>query len=120
MIDPNDKEVVNALILRNDVKDMLLLSISAALNCTDLDWAEHICIELSMHEDNQVRGNAILSFGHLARIFGVLNDPRIKNIVKQGLCSDDKYVHSQAITAAYDLSDFLGWDLSEGNGSDTP
>lgn len=92
MIDPNDKEAVNNIMLKNDANELSLLSISTALNCTDLDWAEHICIKLSMHENNQVRGNAILSFGHLARIFGVLNDPRIIDIVKQGLCSENKYV----------------------------
>ena len=59
--------------------------------------------------DPLVRGNALLSFGHLARRFGELPRDPVYTLVAQGLSDHDAYVRGQADAAADDLGQFLGW-----------
>jgi hypothetical protein len=86
--------------------------IAAALYEDDFDTAYGACVQLSSHPDEVVRGNAILGFGHLARLFGRLGD-EAPAIVKQGLIDVSAYVRGQAYAAAGDLHHFLGLDLRE-------
>jgi hypothetical protein len=86
--------------------------IAAALYEDDFDTAYGACVQLSSHPDEVVRGNAILGFGHLARLFGRLGD-EAPPIVKQGLIDASAYVRGQAYAAAGDLHHFLGIELRE-------
>ena len=86
--------------------------IAAALYEDDFDIAYGACVQLSSHPDEVVRGNAILGFGHLARLFGRLGD-EAPAIVKQGLIDASAYVRGQAYAAAGDLHHFLGLELRE-------
>lgn len=69
--------------------------IAAALYEDDFDTAYEACVQLGSHPDEVVRGNAILGFGHLARLFGRLGD-EAPAIVKQGLIDASAYVRGQA------------------------
>ena len=72
---------------------------------------EEVCTELA-HRDEVVRGNAILSFGHLARRFGEFdNGPNIKGLVEAALVHPSQYVRQQAWAAAGDLAFFLEWQI---------
>lgn len=86
--------------------------IAAALYEDDFDTAYDACIQLSSHPDDVVRGNAILGFGHLARLFGRLGN-EAPAIVKRGLIDTSSYVRGQAHAAAGDLQHFLGIDVHE-------
>lgn len=97
-IEANDPDVLGPMI------------IAAALYEDDFDVAYDACLKLSSHPDEVVRGNAILGFGHLARLFGRLGD-EAPSIVKRGLVDDSNYVRGQAYAAAGDLQLFLGIEL---------
>ena len=49
--------------------DQLAVAVlSAALFSEDRDWAEDVCARVAMHSHFNVRGNAILGLGHIARV----------------------------------------------------
>jgi hypothetical protein len=98
---------------RNDTKVLPSMIIAAALQEQDGDFARTACMRLSQHPDEIVRGNAILGFGHLARLHGKLGKPEIA-IVQRGLHDPSDYVRGQANAAADDLKQFLGVDLLAG------
>lgn len=97
-IEANDPNVLGPMI------------IGAALYEDDFDTVYDACLKLSSHPDEVVRGNAILGFGHLARLFGRLGD-EAPSIVRRGLVDDSDYVRGQAYAAAGDLQHFLGIEL---------
>jgi hypothetical protein len=84
--------------------------IAAALEEEDREFVEQACVRLSAHADEVVRGNAILGFGHLARLFGELGD-EAPAMVARGLQDSSAYVRGQAYAAAGDLKHFLGIEV---------
>jgi hypothetical protein len=62
--------------------------------------------------DEVARGNAILGFGHLARLFGRLGDES-PGIVKRGLVDTSTYVRGQAYAAAGDLQNSLSIEVRD-------
>ncbi|HVV82145.1 MAG TPA: hypothetical protein VHE35_03670 [Kofleriaceae bacterium] len=63
-------------------------------------------LRLSAHRDEIVRGNAILAFGHLARLFRRASDEGV-SIVRRALRDPSPYVRGQAWAAASDLRHYL-------------
>jgi hypothetical protein len=59
--------------------------LSAALYSDDPVRAEDVCAPLSNHEHFNVRGNAIVGFGHIARIHRELTESRVKPIIEAAL-----------------------------------
>lgn len=96
----------------NDPSVLGPMIIAAALYEDNFDTAYDACVKLGSHPDEVVRGNAILGFGHLARLFGRLGD-EAPSIVKRGLVDDSSYVRGQAHAAAGDLQHFLDIELRE-------
>ncbi len=97
-------------ISANDVEKLGPMIVAAALHEEDFDFVQRICIQLSSHSDEIVRGNAVLGFGHLARLFEALSDEAI-DIVRDRLRDPSSYVRGQAHAAAGDLSHFLGVEV---------
>jgi len=114
-IEPLSKHEVESAILRNDPDELLHAVLSAALYSDDPDWAEAICLRLAKHEHFNVRGNAILGLGHLARIHGQLNESLIKPLIEAALRDESEYVRSQADAAADDVDLFLKWKVDRSN-----
>ncbi|MEM8875620.1 MAG: hypothetical protein AAGD32_15345 [Planctomycetota bacterium] len=99
---------VEGAIAENDLGKLSNIVIAVSMYATDLQEAESLCARLATHEDENVRGNAILGFGHLARRFGKLNLPNVKEIIESGLQDKSEYVRGQAWAAADDVAHFLG------------
>ena len=74
-IDPVTNDDAEAVLVRNDPDELLLVAIAVGMYSDDLTWSEDFCLRLAEHPHVNVRGNAILSFGHLARRFGTLEKP---------------------------------------------
>jgi len=110
-IEPRTKEAVESAISRNDPNELLYAVLSAALYSDDLDWAEGVCLQLAEHEHFNVRGNAILGFGHLARIHRRLDEGRVKLLIEAALEDESEYVRGQAESAADDVEFFLKWKV---------
>jgi len=98
------------LALRDDVPETLCRAVIAiSMHESDRRWAEDLCIKLSSHRHFNVRGNAVLGFGHIVRIHGQLDEDVVHPIIAAALHDPDEYVRGQAISAADDTAFFLGW-----------
>ena len=98
--------------LERDVPIELQQSIlDVTLECEDREWAECCCAQLARHRNANVRGNALLGLGHLARRFGRLDRNRVKRLIEVGLYAHNEYVRERAESAADDLETFLSWSF---------
>lgn len=97
-------------IANDDVEALISMIIAAALYEDDFDFVQRACVELSSHADENVRGNAVLGFGHIARLFERLSNEAI-DIVRNHLDDPSDYVRGHAYSAASDVSHFLGIEV---------
>ena len=65
---------IESAILRNEPRELSRAVLSAALYFDDPQLAQAICIRLSDHANANVRGNAVLGFGHIARVHRQLTE----------------------------------------------
>ena len=103
-------EALRDAIAKDDPAVLAPMIVGAALYEEDFDVVYRACVRLSTHSDEVVRGNAVLGFGHLARLFGRLGD-EAPEIVKRSLEDRSEYVRGQAYAAASDLENFLGLQI---------
>ena len=103
---------VNAALLRNDPEELKLASLTLALSDLDFNFTQTVCIRLCSSENGRVRGNALVSLGHLARRFRHLEEQAVKPIVEAGLQAADGYVRMSAKSAADEIHQFLHWQIS--------
>ena len=104
-------EEVAAAIARDNPEELVSVPIAVALDPPSRVWAERILVRLAAHPDSNVRANALLGFGHLARIYRYLNRRVVGPIIEAGLEDPDPSVRGKARTAAEDIEWFLGWVL---------
>ena len=102
---------VEAAITRNDPDELLHIAVGVSMSAPDLAWAQEICLRLACHPHVNVRGNAVLGFGHLARRFGQLDEERVKPIIDAALHDPSDYVRGHADSAASDVTQFLKWHV---------
>jgi len=105
-------EDVTEALGRNDPEELELVSVTLAITSPDQHFAEDVCLKLALHEHNKVRGNAVMSLGHLARRFRQLNEGAVKPIVEAALQEPDDYVRVRAKSAADEIHQFLGWNIA--------
>jgi hypothetical protein len=101
---------VEAVMARGIPDELLYVPIVVGMNAggCDREWVERICLTLASHPDFNVRGNAILGFGHIARTCHVLNTEVIVPVIADALNDPDEYVRGHADDAAWDLHVYLG------------
>jgi hypothetical protein len=112
LIEPVSRTEADAALDRNDADELSCVAIAVALHSEDLSWAQNLCIRLATHVHYNVRGNAILGFGHLARRFRTLDRDRVHSLIERALSDSDEWVRGQAEAAADDVELFLGWKLA--------
>jgi hypothetical protein len=83
----------------DEAAKLSLVVLSVALFSDDFERAENFCVRFSKHEHFNVRGNAIQGFGHIARIYGKLNEASIKPIIVTALKDENEDVRGNAIDA---------------------
>ena len=110
---------VEAVLDRGDPNELLYVPIVVGMNAADCEqaWAEEICFRLVDHPHFNVRGNAILGLGHIARTCRQLDLSRALPVISQALSDSHKYVRGHAGSAACDLHMYLvvavpGYDLA--------
>ena len=99
--------------LRNNDPDALRYAV-IAISMYDRDWhyAQALCVRLSTHPDCNVRGNAILGFGHISRVHHQLDRALVQPIIEAALTDAHEYVRGHAWDAAEETSHFLGWQYN--------
>lgn len=100
---------IETVILRDNPNELLYAVLSAAIYSDDSVWAEDVCIRLAAHEHYNVRGNAILGFGHIARIHEKLDEAKVKPLIESALEDESEYVRGQAEGTKDDVKFFLRW-----------
>ena len=108
-LDTFSERDVEAAIARNADDELLFVPITVALAMDDVAYAQLVCSRLAAHGQAAVRGNAVMSFGHLARRFRVLDEEMVRPIVEAALMDEDEYVRMSAKSAADEIHQFLGW-----------
>jgi len=103
---------VRAAIDRNDLEELPLVPITVAMTCPELGPAMDVCIELAGSRITAVRGNALVSLGHLARRFRSLDESRVRPLIEAGLADPDETVRVLAKSAADEIHQFLHWTIS--------
>jgi hypothetical protein len=103
---------IDAAIERNDLQELQLVSVTVALACPDRQSAQDACLRLSLHAHHKVRGNAVMSLGHLARRFRALDEQTVKPLIESALHDADEYVRTRAKSAADEIHQFLGWSIA--------
>ncbi len=103
---------VNAAITRNDPDELQFVSITIALSSSESALAQEVCLKLSTHEHHKVRGNAVMSLGHLARRFRSLDEYKVRPILESALHDQDEYVKMLAKSAADEIQQFLHWKIA--------
>lgn len=71
-----------------------------------------VCIHLAQHFDIEVRANALLGFGHLARRFKGLDLKRASSCIAAALLDPDPSVRQSAEWAATDILLYRGTVIS--------
>lgn len=102
---------IEAAIRRNHPDELPLVPITIALVSVDRESAEDTCLLLASHENPEVRGNAVVCLGHLARRFRTLDEKRVRPVIESALRDNDEYVRSNAKSAADEIHQFLGWHI---------
>jgi len=105
------RDDVDAAITRNDPDELQLVSITVALSSSELALAQEVCLKLCAHEHFKVRGNAVMSLGHLARRFRSLDEYKVKPFLESALNDKDEYVKTLAKSAADEIHQFLHWQI---------
>lgn len=100
-------EDVHAALARGIPEELLYVPIVISMDPPDCEWAQEICISLTSHSHFNVRGNAILGLGHLARTCRWLDLSRVLPLVSAALEDEHEYVRGHATDAASDISHYL-------------
>lgn len=105
---------VEQALARQNPNELLYVPIVVGMNAPDCDreWAENICFNLAQHSNFNVRGNAILGLGHIARTCGVLNLEKSIPLIVRALNDPNEYVRGHAEDAANDFKVYLGVSIS--------
>ena len=111
VIEPVDRHVAEAALRRDDPDELLFVVLSVALHEPDPEWAQEFCLRLSSHPHFNVRGNAVLGLGHIARIHGELDPARAKPVIEAALRDEHEFVRGQAHSAKDDAELFLKWSF---------
>ena len=101
---------VEAVLVRGDPAELLYVPIVVGMNAPGCEqaWAERVCFELAGHPHFNVRGNALLGLGHIARTCRQLDLGRAVPMIAQALADPNDYVRGHANDAACDLHMYLG------------
>jgi len=111
-LNPITKNDVNAALLRNDPGELQFVSLTLALSDLDFNFTQTVCIRLCSSEHNKVRGNALVSLGHLAGRFRALDELTVKPIIESALQDANEYVRMSAESAADEIHQFLHWQIT--------
>jgi len=106
---------VEVVLARGEPSELLFVPIVVGMSADqcEREWAEGICFQLARHPNFNVRGNAILGLGHIARTCRALNTEAALPLISQALADPHAYVRGHAVEAASDLLVYLNVRVPE-------
>jgi hypothetical protein len=108
-------EDVDAVLVRADPAEVLYVPIVVGMNAQEAgcEWAQTICHRLTSHAAAQVRANAILGLGHIARTCRQLNLELAIPAIERGLRDETFAVRQNAREVTAELQVFLGTHFNQ-------
>lgn len=106
---PQTPEAIEQVVRHGPLDDLRWLPVGLSLDPPEGVDVQGLCLRLSRHCDPWVRGNALMAFGHLARVTGELDPERVKPVLQEGLKDESGLVSSRAADAISDIRIYLGW-----------
>jgi len=106
-------EAVEQALRDDDTEALLRAVIGVSMHADDWRYAQDLCIRLSSHAHFNVRGNAVLGFGHVARVHRRLDRALVQPIIQAALRDKSDYIRGQAVCAKDDTAFFLEWHYDE-------
>jgi hypothetical protein len=107
------RAAVDQALRDNDVEALLVAVIAVSMYDPEWRYAQDLCIRLSSHAHYNVRGNAVLGFGHISRVHRQLDREIVQPIIRAALRDDNAYIRGQAYCAMDDTENFLKWHYDE-------
>ncbi len=95
-------KLINSEDLDTQVNGLL----SLAQQADDWEYAQDLMIRYSDDSDENIRGIAILCFGHIARIHGMIDQELVMPIVEKALYDESSFVRGHADSALDDIRRF--------------
>ena len=108
-IPPWSRQAVEQALGGGDPLALTIAVLAVSLHDPDWAYAQSVCVRLSTHPHHNVRGNAVLGLGHIARVHQRLDQTIAWPIIQRALGDEDEYVRGHADAAADDTEIFLGW-----------
>jgi hypothetical protein len=106
------RQQVEQALLSTDAEAAGIAVLSASLYSDDPAWIEALCVRASSHPDANVKGNAVLGFGHVARRFRHFIEAQTALKIIDAALKDSRYdVRGQAESAADDIETFTDYKL---------
>ncbi|MFF2290997.1 CPCC family cysteine-rich protein [Peribacillus butanolivorans] len=96
-------KLINSDVTENVINGLLGL----AVNSDDLDFVQDIMVMYSEHEDANIRGTAILCFGHIAKVYKKINKDLVLSIINQGFQDESSFVREQSRSALDDINFYI-------------
>ena len=95
-------EQIDSKNKENVVKGLLGLAVYGS----DFEFIQDTLVNFSKSEDENIRGIAILGFGHIARLYGKINKDVVMPIVQNGLKDKSEIAKGQSAAALDDINFF--------------
>src|SRR5213078_2800281 len=96
---PWTRETVERAVRDDDTEALQRALIAVSMHDEDWRYAQDLCVRLSSHPHPNVRGNAVLGFGHIARVHGQLDRAVVQPIIQTALRDESDYIRGQAVCA---------------------
>ncbi len=109
------KAEMKKALVENDIEKLIHIPLFASLYYKDRNFAEEVCIRLASHSNNNIKGNAIEGFEHIARIDKNLNEEIIKPIIIKALKDENEFVRDKAEWTKDATKQFLKWKYKKWN-----
>jgi hypothetical protein len=96
-----------------DAANKLLFQLTMWGDPDDEEIAYIVCKKCLEAPHSRLRANAIQALGHMARVYGRLEE-EMKPVIERALVDPDPAIRAQADSAAMDASGYLGWHFDNG------
>lgn len=106
----NDADIWN-IVKQNDLEALLLLPMKLGFNHTDWRFIQNICVVLSEHENEAIRGNSFYGLGYAAMTHRKLEKNIVKPVLLRGLKDQSQYVRQNAQVALDDVNQYMKWKI---------
>jgi hypothetical protein len=107
---PSDKEITRA-VKTNDLDLLSDLCIPLAKLHENWKFVQEVCVELSGHENEGIRGSALMGLSMVSLFHNKLEKNIVKPVLLRGLKDDSEFVKRAANTAIQDINSRLQWKI---------